>query len=104
MEEALEARAQVVQARLAVRCFGEAVLGAAAMASEADVAFTTVGREGFALVKPELLLLLREDQVDEVPLGDVAEQVARLDEVIAGLDVSVVLEGQRQAAGLAMNA
>jgi hypothetical protein len=39
-----------------------------------------------------------------VPLGDVAEQVARLDEVVARVHVAGVLEGQRQAAGLAMHA
>ena len=104
MEEELEGRAEVVQPGLAVGGSGEAVLRAAAVAGEADVAFAAVARERVALVQPELLLLLGGDQIDEVPVGDVAEQVARLDEVIARVDVAGVLEREREPAGLAVHA
>jgi hypothetical protein len=39
-----------------------------------------------------------------VSLGDVADEVGRLDEVIAGVDVSVVLEGEGVPAGLGEDA
>ena len=71
---------------------GEAVLRAASVAGEADVAFAAVARERVALVPAEPLLLLGGHQVDEVMLGDVAEQVAGLDEVIAGVHVAGVLD------------
>jgi hypothetical protein len=90
MKEALEGGAEVVEAGFAVGGAGEAVFGAAAVAREADVAFAAVARERVALVPAELLLLLGGDQVGEVTVVDVAEQVARLDEVIAGVDVAGV--------------
>ena len=104
MEEELEGRAEVVQARLAVGGAGEAVLRAASVAGEANVAFAAVARERVALVQAELPLLLGGDQIDEVPVGDVAQQVAGLDEVIARVDVTGVLEREREPAGLAVHA
>ena len=91
MKEAFEGGAEVIEARFAVGGAGEAVLGASAVAGEADVAFAAVARERVALVPTELLLLLGGDQVDEATVGDVAKQVTRLDEVIAGVDVAGVL-------------
>jgi len=104
MEEELERRAEVVQARLAVGSSGKAILRAASMAGEANVTLAAVARERVALVKAELPLLLGGNQIDEVPVGDVAQQVARLDEVIARVDVTGVLKREREPTGLTMHA
>src|SRR5690606_38605790 len=53
VEERLEAGAQVVEARFTVRSGVEAVLGAAAVAGEADVAVEAVSRQGVVLVLAE---------------------------------------------------
>ena len=58
VEERLEAGAEVVEAGIAVGRSDEAVLGAAAVAGEADVAVEAELRQGVALVEPELPLLL----------------------------------------------
>src|SRR5262252_561441 len=52
VEEVLVAGAEVVEARLAVGRLHEAVLRAAAVAGEADVALETVARQRLALVEP----------------------------------------------------
>ena len=104
MKEELEGWAEVVQAWLAVGGSGEAVLRAATVAREADVTFAAVARERVALVQTELPLLLGGDQIDEVAFGDVAQQVARLDEVIARVDVPRVLKRECESAGLAVHA
>ena len=104
MKEALVGGAEVVEPRFAVGGGGEAVFGAPAVAGETDVAFAAIARERVAFVAAELLLLFGGDEVDEVTVVDVAEQVARFDEVIAGIDVAGVLECEREAAGLAVDA
>jgi len=50
VEEVLVAGAQVVESRFAVGCRDEAILGAAAVAREKDVALATVLRQRFAFV------------------------------------------------------
>src|SRR3954447_22870258 len=66
-EEELIARAQVVEAGLAVRSGGEAILRTAAVAGEPHVAGPAVRRQRIALGDTEGLLLGRGDQVQHVP-------------------------------------
>src|SRR3989337_3097142 len=55
-EELPIARAQVIESRLGIRRRDEAVLGAAAVASEQDGALTTVAGQGVPVVLPALAL------------------------------------------------
>src|SRR6476620_2883611 len=104
VEELQVAGAQVVQPRLTVRGQGEAVLGASAVAGEPHVAGAAVRLQRVALGLAEGHLLGGGDQLEQVPGADVAEQVVRLDEVVARVEVPVVLERDRRAAGLRVDA
>ena len=97
-EEMLEARAQIVQPGLAVGRVAEPVLRASAVAREPHVALAAVPRKGVELVLPERPLLRRLHQLDHRLGVDVAEQVIGLDEVVARIQVAVVLERERVAA------
>src|SRR5438876_691980 len=103
VEEVLVARAEVVEARLAVRRRDEAILGTASVAGEADVALAAVPRQGVALVEPELPLPLGGDELEHVRLPDVPELVAGLDEMVARVEVARVLERERQPTGLGVD-
>jgi hypothetical protein len=74
------------------------------VAGEADVAIAAVARQRVGLRLAKRPLLLGGDELDQVALGDVAEPVCGLDEVIAGVDVAGVLERERQPARLAVHA
>ena len=99
MKEVLEAGAQVVEARLAVGRQNKPVLGTLAMTGEAHVALPAETRQRIAFVKAELDLLRRGHQLDHVRVPDVAQQIVRLHEVIARIQIAVVLDGQPRAAG-----
>jgi hypothetical protein len=89
-EEQLQAGAQIVLARLPVAGDGETVLRAAAVAQWSDLALPALRRQRVPLVIPERALRRRRDKRQHVRLMNVAEQVLRLDEVIAGVEVAVV--------------
>ena len=96
--------AQVVEAVLATWGFGKAVFGAAAVAGEAVVAFDAVLGQRVLFVLTELGLLRAGDHVADALLVDVAQAIIRIDEVVAGVQVAVVLDDQRLAAGLGEDA
>jgi hypothetical protein len=78
VEEELVTRAQVVETAFAVGRVLEPVLGAAAMAGEAEVTLAAVARKRVSLVEAELPLLLGGDEIDQRALGDVPEQTVGL--------------------------
>ena len=104
VEEGLVPGAQVVEPGLTVGRLDEAVLGAAAVAGEPDVARAAVGGQGVALVEPEAALLFGRHELGHRGLRDVAELVRLLDEVVARVEVAVVLQGEGGAAGLRVDA
>ncbi len=104
VEEGLVATAQVVEPTLAVRGAGETVLRATAVTGEPHITVQAVLRKGFPLVSSERLLLGKHDQVDQPVFADVAEFVLGLDEVIARIQVTGVLQSDCEAAGLGMHA
>ncbi len=104
VEERLEAGAQVVEAGIAVRRRDEPVLRAAAVARETHVALEAVLRQRVAFVEPELALLLGRDELEHRVLLDVAQLVARLHEVVARVEITGVLERQREPARLRVDA
>ena len=98
VEEGLIARAEVVEAFLTVRGRDEAVFGALAVAGEADLALQAVVRERVGLGPAEGDAdSWGSEELDHVGCRDVAEEMVRLDEVVAGVEVAVVLEGERVA-------
>ena len=98
-EELLEPGAEIVLARLAVLAEYEAVFGAAAIAPVAYLATLALPGQRVALVLAELALLGRGDHGEHVGLVDVAQQVLWFDEVIARVQVTVVLQRRAVAAG-----
>jgi len=103
-EERLVPLAQVVEARVPCWCVDEAVPGAAAVAGEPDVALEAVSGKGVAFRTPEGLLFLGCDEFEHRCFGDVAQQVVRLDVVVACVQVAVVFHRQGKAAGLCKDA
>jgi hypothetical protein len=83
VEELFVAGAQVVEPVLAVGSADEPVTGAAAVAGEAHLAVEAVLRQRVEFGPTERDLLLGCDEIDHRGLGDVAEQIVRLHEVIA---------------------
>jgi len=103
VEEALVTGAQVVQPGFAIRGLDEAVFGTFAMASKTHIAVQAVLRQVFAFIQPEPGLVLGADHLQHVLLPDVAQQVIRLDEVVTGIQVAIVLECQAVTASLIEN-
>jgi hypothetical protein len=85
VEELLVAGAQVVEPGFPVRGHGEAVLRALPPTSEAHVAVPAAAGQGVALLFAEAALCLRADELDQVGVGDVAEEVLGGNEVVAGV-------------------
>jgi hypothetical protein len=100
VEEELEASAQVVQTGVTIGRLDEPVLGAFAVAGEAHIAFLAVARQRGELVLTEPDLLGRSDQFDHVFLQDIAQQILRLDEMVARVHVAVVLDRKARPARL----
>ena len=98
-EERLEPGAEPVEAGLAVGRQQDAVLGALAVAGEEVLAGAAEGGQRLLLGPPEGALPLGAHELADRRLHDVAEQVRRIDEVVARVHVAVVLERDALAAG-----
>ena len=103
-EEALQSRAQVVEARFALRRPDETVLGASAVAHGQHFAFAAVTRQGVPLGLAEIPLRRAFQQLAERRLADVAQAVFAVDVVVAREKVAVVFDNRDLAAGFAENA
>ena len=103
-EEELQPRTEVVVARSAVPGEGEPVLRASPVAEVPDLATPTLGAEGVAFMLPEASLLRLGQELHHVDFVDVAQEVVRLDEVVAGVEVAVGLQSRAEAADRRMNA
>lgn len=97
-EEVEVALAEVVVPGFAIEGGPESVFGTAAVAGPADRAESALFGHPGALPLPKLTLLWAGQHVREPVRGDVAEPVPGLDVVVAGVDVAVVLDGQRAPA------
>ncbi len=100
VEERPVSFAEPVQTRLAIRGGEKSVLGAAPVAHEAHLALPTVRGERLFLDPPERSLGRALDQDRQLPAEHVAEAVSRVHEVVARVQVTVVLQSQRPPAGL----
>lgn len=103
-EEGVETFAEVIVVRLAAVGAGEAVFGAAAVAQSANRAIVALAGQRFALGLAECHLLGRGDQIEHRGLVDIAQEETRLDEVVAGINIAIVLQGQALPAGRGMDA
>lgn len=91
-------------ARLTVARPREAILRTATVAQRSDGAAFALGRQRVELVLAELALLGRCDELQHMPAVNVAQPITRLDEVIAGVEIAVVLQHRAVAAGRGVNA
>ena len=103
-EELLVPRTQVIQAGLAIGCVFESVPRAFALARKQNVALATCPRQRVVLVPTKLDLLLGSNERRHLGLRDVAQQIVGVDEVVAGIEIPVVLEGEGVATGRFENA
>ena len=99
LEEVLVSLAQGVESLLATACGGKAVLGAFATAGEEVFALAAVGGEAVTLLDAEAEELGLALQVGKVLGADVAEAVFGVYEVVAHVDVAVVLDHEAVTAG-----
>ena len=84
--------AQVVQTRLAIMSQSKPVFRTFAPAREKDRAFTAVFWKLFLLITSKLSLPLTVDQLSERNCQDIAQQVVLVYEMIARVDIAVVLD------------
>jgi len=103
-EEFLVGGAEVVEAGVAVGGEVEAVFWAFAVAVAEELAALALGGEGGVFVGAELGLFGGVDHFGEGGGEEVAAFVGGVDEVVAGVEVSVVFEGEACAAGLGEDA
>ena len=98
LEEVLVSLTQGVESLLATACGGKAVLGTFATAGKEVVTLAAVGGEAVALLDAEAEELGLALQVGKVLGADVAEAVLGIHEVVAHVDVAVVLDHEAVAA------
>jgi len=90
-EENLIALTEIIQALFPIWRAEEAMLGAFTIASKTVIAFAAISRQRIVLVLAKLPLLARVDESFQWILDDVAELVLRISVVIAGVEITVVL-------------
>ncbi len=98
------ARAQVIKSGLSVRGFDKPILRTLAVTGKAHLALATVARQRVKFVPAELPLPVRTYELNQGHVLYVAQKVLGLDEVIAGVEITVVLQRERVPAGLGEDA
>ena len=98
--EELVALTEAAQAGLSILCPSESVLGTFAMAGKEPAAPDTFGRQAVTFADTEAYLPLRRHQFLKRRVKDIAHSVLRIHEVVAGIEVAVVLYHGVAAAGL----
>lgn len=98
--EELVTLTEAAQSGLSILCPSESVLGTFAMAGKEPAAPDTFGWKTVTLADTEAYLLLRHHQFLKRSIEDIAHPVFRIYEMVAGIEVSVVLYHGIAAAGL----
>ena len=98
-EEGAVGGAEIVERGIGLAGGEEAVLGAAAVAGEEPLALAALLGETVALGASEIGLAMAVGEGRERCVVDVAEAELREDEVVAAIEVAVVLHGKGVAAG-----
>src|SRR5438876_2565155 len=104
MKEFLVGRAEIIEPGFAVRRGHKAMFWAFSIARKANVAIAAERRQGIALGPAKGLLLFHSRQRSHSAFHDVAEFVFRINVMITGVQVSLMLKGQSVAAGFGKNA
>ena len=89
--EAAVAGAKIVETGISIAIVCETVFGTFAMTGKQHVALLTLLRQGAVFEQTETLLLLAVEHLDEGVLIDIAEPILGKDEVVAGIDIAVLL-------------
>ena len=103
-EEQFKPLAEIVLSRLAIARDTKPVLRATTVAKVSNSAVLALLREQIAFVIAKLALLWRCHHLQKGALVNIAEQVFRLDEMIAGIKVAVVLQCRAVSAGWSVDA
>lgn len=103
-EEQFKPFAKIVLSRLSVARNAKPVLGAATIAKVPHFTVLALLREQVALVITELALLRRRHHFQKSLLMDVAEQVFRFNEMVARVEITVVLQRGSVPAGWGVDA
>ena len=82
---------QIIETRFSVNRIYKAVLGAFTVADEEKITFPANLRQGVPFVTTELALFFRGDDFGHRCLQNVAEEIIRFDEMVAGIQVAIVL-------------
>jgi len=91
-EEAAVALAEVVQAGMAVSSHCKTVFGAAPVACEQKFTLTTSGRQGALLHQTEFELARAVHHLHKSGTADIAQPVLRKDEMVTGIDITIMLD------------
>ena len=97
-EKELQARTQVVQADFSIRRAEQPIFGALAPAKTQVMALAAISRQAFPFGETELLLLFGIGHLAPMRFVDIADPIFRIDIMIAGKDITVVLNRQTLAA------
>ena len=89
--EAAVAGAKIVETGISIAIVCETVFGTFAVTGKQHVALLALLRQGAVFEQTETLLLLAVEHLDESVLIDIAEPILGKDEVVAGIDVAVLL-------------
>ena len=97
-------RTEIVETGIAILIFHEAVLGAFTMTGKFHVTLPALAGKRTVFKTAELLLLLTIKHVDERMVTDVAQLILRKNEVVAGINIAIVLHHSRMTAFLGISA
>lgn len=92
MKETVVAGAEVVETGLTIGGAQETIFGTLAMTGEEDVALATLTRHVVALDARELLLARGVHEFVDGVVADVAKTILGEDEMVAGIDIAIVLD------------
>jgi hypothetical protein len=96
--------AKVIKPGFSIGGFNEAVLGTLPIARKEEITFPAKPGQGIPFVLPELSLFFRDCESGHGGLQDVSQEVLRLDEVVTGIQIAIVLQSHAQTAGSPENA
>ena len=103
-EEQLKTLAEIVVSGLAVARNAKTVLGATTVAKIPNLAVLALLRERIAFVIAKLALLRRRHHLQKRALVNVAEQVFRLNKMVAGVKIAVVFQRRTISTGRGVDA
>ena len=93
VEKTFVSCAQVIEAGLSSGGLDKSILGTFPVTGETHVTVQAVLGQRIAFIQPKLDLLVRSDQFEHVLLLDITEQIIGFHEMVAGVQVTIVLYG-----------